>query len=303
MTSLAAGMLKIPLVYFDCGDIIPRLKLKNRIVLPIEKQAIRRAAAIITYNEAGKKRFQKKYGYPAEKIHVIPKPIDTTRFRPDIDTREFKASYDLNGKLIVAYFGRLGANKGARYLLDAAKIMKNRGSDMDIVFLFVGGNVEARHAEEFKNHLDELNLDNVRLTGMVSNADMPQAYAAADIAVFPDVTNLPGFPTVLAESMAAGLPIIIGIKGWEDAVPIVDSQSGLIVKHADPLSLADNVERLANDPELRRKLSDNVHKFAVEEMEYERVVEKYFEMVLKIIGKPFGEKAVDQVEYADNNAS
>jgi len=300
MTFIAANLLKIPKVYIDCGDVISDLKLKNKIVLPLEMQVVRRAAAVITYNMAGKTRFENNYGYPSDKIHVIPKPVDTERFSPKVDGRLFKSKYDLNGKFVAAYFGRLCENKGARYLLDAARIIRQRGAEGEIVFLFVGGNVEAEHAARFQSHLQNTSLKNVRLTGMLPNIDMPSAYAAADIAVFPDVTNLPGFSTVLAESMAAGLPIIIGIKGWESAVPIQDGYNGLIIEPANPAQIADSMERLKNNSQLRETLSRNVLRFAREQMDYKIITRRYFEIFREITGKNRGQITDIQYDRAED---
>ena len=281
MTFFASRVLGIPLIYIDCGDITNKKGWKNRIVYPFEKRIVRRAAAVITYNEAGRQRFMTKYGYPSDKIHVIPKPIDTKRFRPDVDSREFRRRYDLDGKFVVAYFGRLCSNKGARTLLEAADIMRARGTDNGILFLFVGGNLEAEHATEFSARLKELNLDKVRLTGWYPNEDMPKAHGAVDIAVFPDLVTPPAFPTVLAESMAAGRPIIIGNKGWEHATPIANEISGLAIESSNPDHLANSIERLKNDGDLRIKLSRNVLRFARKEMDYEMATARYFEIFLE----------------------
>lgn len=285
MTYFVSRMLNIPLVYIDCGDIIHDLSLKHRIVLPFEKRVANNAAAVITYNKEGRKRFIKKYNYPSEKIYVIPKPIDTGRFRPDIDSREFRARYNLENKFTVAYFGRLCTNKGAEYLLYAADILRQRGLDKEICVLFVGGNVENGQSEDFKKHYEELKLKNVVLTGMIPNEDMPLAYSSVDAAIFPDVTNPPGFSTVLAESMASGLPIVIGINGWEDAMPIINGQTGLIIEHANPTQIADSIELLKSNNDLRGTISRNVLNYAREEMDYNRVVEKYVNIFNDLLGK------------------
>ena len=255
-TFLASKLLGIPVAYVDPGDIIAELKLKNRLVLPVEKQVVNRVKAIITYNRAGKKRFMDKYGCSPQNIHVLPKPIDISRFNPNVDTRAFRERFGLEGKFVVGYFGRLSTNKGAKKLLEAASLLRQRENDKDIVFLFVGGNLEVDQASEFKGRMEELKLDNVKMTGMIPNSEMPQAYAGVDVAVFPDVTNLPGFSTVLSESMATALPIIIGIKGWEDAVPIVDGKNGLVIEPRHPQQIADSIERLRTDSDLRRKDSN-----------------------------------------------
>ncbi len=297
MTFTASRMLKIPMVYIDAGDILPGLTLKHKVVLPVERQVVNRVEAIITYNEAGKKRFIWKYGCDPDRIHVIPKPVDIGRYNPDIDGNEFRKKYNLEDKFVVAYFGRICTNKGARYLLDAADILRKRGIDRDIVFLFVGGNIDPDQQKDFTDHLSELSLSNIRMTGHILNKDMPQAYAGVDLAVFPDVTNLPGFSTVLAESMASGLPIIIGIKGWEDAVPINDNENGLIIEPRNPNQIADRIEFLKNNIDFRKKLSLNVGNFACEKMAYERVLEEYIEIFEQLTGK-----SIYKNEYATEYA-
>jgi|GEM_PF-1407508 len=291
MTALAAYRLFIPLVYIDCGDIMPKLTLKHKLVMPFEKMIARRAAAVITYNEAGKRRFIDKYRLNPDLIRVIPKPVDIERFNSRIDGSKIRDRYRLRDKLVVSYFGRLSTNKGAKYLLDAAAVLRSAPSSEKFVFMFVGGNLESDQAVAFNDHFRRLRLDNVAVTGMIPNVDMPQYYAASDIAVFPDVTNLPGFSTVLAESMASGLPIIIGIGGWESAVPLKDGETALIIPPRRPDLIADRLRMLACRPELRRRLSENVMDYVRNNMSYDRVTERYYELFCELLDKPVGNAA------------
>jgi glycosyltransferase involved in cell wall biosynthesis len=78
-TDSAARRLGVPVVYYDPGDDVP-LTFKQRVFQPFERPVVNRAAAIITYNDVGRRRFIDKYDYPTERIHVIPKPIDVSRW-------------------------------------------------------------------------------------------------------------------------------------------------------------------------------------------------------------------------------
>ncbi len=284
-TYVAARLLNIPIVYFDSGDILPTIKLKHRLVLPFERPVAHHASRIITYNAAGKQRFMAKYGYPAHRIEVIPKPIDTDTFHPHCNHDDFTRKYNLQGKFVVAYFGRLCAKKGADTLLDAAALMRDRGSDRNTVFLFVGGNIEKQSEATLRKRLEHLDLSTVRLTGMVPHDEMPNAYAGVDVAVFPDATNNPSFTTVLAESMASGLPIIIGNRGWESATPIVDGENGFVVEPRDPRAIADHIELLQKSRNLYHRLGTCVRQFAVEHMAYDKVVRRYYQILADLAGQ------------------
>ncbi len=72
-TDSVARRLGVPVVYYDPGDDVP-LSFKQRVLRPIERPVVNRAAAIITYNEVGRRRFIDKYGFPTERIFVIPNP-------------------------------------------------------------------------------------------------------------------------------------------------------------------------------------------------------------------------------------
>ncbi len=301
MTYAVSRILDIPLVYIDCGDIIHDLKLKHKIVLPFEKPVANHAAAVITYNNEGRTRFMRKYDYPPEKIHVIPKPIDTNMFNSFANTDKFRSQYDLNDKFTVAYFGRLCTNKGAKDLLEAAEILRYRGLSDKVQIVFVGGNVESGQSAEFKSYYENLKLPNITLTDMIPHKRMPEAYAAVDVAVFPDVTNPPGFSTVLAESMAAGLPIIIGIKGWESAVPIVDGESGLIIEAANPKQIADSIETLMGNHNLRSSIGENAARYARDEMDYDLIVSKYYSIFENILNRNGSRKNSRHVERFSNN--
>lgn len=280
MSFVAGRILGIPIVYVDAGDIPPKGAFKRFLSL-IEGFVMRRAGGIITYNERGKKRFAREYKIKPKKISVIEKPVDTKEFSSKISGSRFREKYGLKKKFVVAYFGRLCNNKGCEHLLYAADKLKNM---KDVVFAFVGGNIISKDAKFIRDLNRKLGLKNTVFTGMVPHSKINEAYAAADVVVYPDVTNLPGFSTVLSETMAAGKPIIIGIKGYEDAMPLKHMETGIIIKAKSTEDIVSNVLLLKKNAELRKKLSRNVRKFAEEKMDWEMVARRYhglFKEVLK----------------------
>jgi glycosyltransferase involved in cell wall biosynthesis len=282
MSFIKSILHRTPIIYLDVGDI-PFKNGFKRFLRLFEGVCIRHASKVIVYNELGRKRFIKEYGLPPNKVAVIPKPIDIDHFNPNKTGNEFKEKYGLDGKFIVAYAGRLDRNKGAEYLLHAANCLNKKSHFADIAFLFIGGNIVSKDAEYFADLFRTYKLHNAFVTGMIPHDEMPNAYAAADILVFPDITNLPGFPTVLAEAMAMGKAMIIGIEGFDEAIPITHLETGIIVPPRSTEDIVNSILLLKNDSNLRLKIGINVRQFAEENMDWDIIAKKYYEIFSTII--------------------
>jgi glycosyltransferase involved in cell wall biosynthesis len=281
MSYFAGRLLDIPIVYLDPGDIPPKGFFKQSLNI-LERRVVKNAAKIITYNELGKNRFMREYGVDSEDIVVIPKPVDTKKFDPKISGDNFRKKNGIEDKFVVGYYGRLDRNKGSEHLIHAAKKIHEMGLN-DIVFMFVGGNIIDSDAKFIKDLVQKLDLDNLHFTGMLTHNEMSQAYAAADMVVFPDVTNLPGFSTVLAESMAMGKPIVIGIKGFENATPLKHMESGVIIDPSSPEEISESILLLKNDRDLRLRLSYNVRSYAKANMDWHIITEKYYKIFKEVL--------------------
>jgi glycosyltransferase involved in cell wall biosynthesis len=80
---------------------------------------------------------------------------------------------------------------------------------------------------------------------------------AAVFALAPQVTvdgDRDGIPNVLAEAMAAGVPVVSAVMSGIPEL-VEDGRTGLLVEPEDPSALADAVERLLRDPILRKTLA------------------------------------------------
>ncbi len=283
-TYFSAKINGIPVVFIDPGDIPPKGTLK-KILNRIEKPIINNAKHIIVYNEMGKERFIKEYGYPENQISVIPKPVDVNKFTPGKGREEARNELNVGERFVVAYLGRLSNNKGARYLLEVAKNIKEQGKSHEYLFLFAGGNIIDSDAKNIHSLKDKYGLDNVHFTGKIPHRDMIKYQAAADLVVYPDVTNLPGFSTVLAESMAMGKAIIIGIKGFEGAIPIIHKETGIIVEARNVNEVVENIIYLKDNSEIREHLGNNVRKYAENNMCWEKQTHRYKKIFERAIEK------------------
>ena len=93
--------------------------------------------------------------------------------------------------------------------------------------------------------------DCVHLLGFVSDAQLKQEFA--DAAIFAMPSNGEGFGLVYLQAMANGLPCICG-DGDAAKEVVVDQETGFVVPYANPERLADSLQHLIEDSELRQQM-------------------------------------------------
>lgn len=169
------------------------------------------------------------------KLQVVPLTVNLAAYRPYQRLRR----YDGKRPLRALFVGTVGLRKGIPDLLAAfAQIPP------EIAQLRVIGNNQlnptclARYA------------DRVEFSGSIPHADMPAAYDAADLFVFPTISD--GFGAVLLEAMAVGLPAI-ATPHCSDIV--VDGVNGWRVPIRTPAAIVDKILALHRQPERLTELS------------------------------------------------
>jgi glycosyltransferase involved in cell wall biosynthesis len=91
----------------------------------------------------------------------------------------------------------------------------------------------------------------VQLSGACNHDKVADFYRNSDAFVLASFAE--GIPVVLMEAMAMELPCV---ATWVTGIPelIDNGVDGLLVPPADPVALADAVERLIKDPDLTRRI-------------------------------------------------
>jgi glycosyltransferase involved in cell wall biosynthesis len=147
----------------------------------------------------------------------------------------------------VLYVGLLTPRKGVVDLLAASKLLRERGVAHELCLL--GGTPDEGPAAEaeVRAALDE----STRLLGTRPPEEMPEAFADADVFCLPSWWE--AMPLSVLEAMAAGLPVVATDVG-DVARAVADAVTGHVVPPRDPEALADALERLLTDPELRRRM-------------------------------------------------
>lgn len=163
--------------------------------------------------------------------------------------------------LTVGFVGRLHPDKGIDTLLDAVRLLKDQGLEVNLVL--VGGDEGA-----------ELDLGGglEHHTTLVGSVDDPRPYyAAMDVLVLPSLRE--GFPNVVLEAAAMSVPAVVS-DGTGVVDSVVDGVTGVVVPKSDPAALAAAIRRLAEDQALREQMGESARQWVEEHFDKHQVWER-----------------------------
>ncbi len=238
-------------------------RLKNRVArsaaelepavrLEEETRIVSAADRIVAANVVERAELLRDYAAHASRIATIPCGVDTDLFTPG-DRAEARRRLDLDGHPLLLWVGRIAPIKGLDTLLDAVARLSESGQDMRL--LVVGGDTDERtsgHETSLRQRIERLGLgDSVRFLGPQPQGVLPLYYAASDVTVLPSYYE--SFGMVALEAMACGSPVIASRVGGL-VTTVRDGVTGFLVPDGDVEALAERIETLVGDPELRWRL-------------------------------------------------
>jgi glycosyltransferase involved in cell wall biosynthesis len=204
-------------------------------------------------------------GVPDGRILVNSNGVDTERYRPDVDGRPVRRQYGLDDSIVVGFIGTFGPWHGAEVLARAFTALLKRDPAMSARLLMVG---DGANAAEVRRILHEGGAGgHATLTGIVPQEEGPAYLAACDVLVSPHVSNPDGTPffgspTKLFEYMAMGKAIVASDLDQIGEV-LAHDRDAWLVPPGDVSRLADGIERLVRDADLRARLGANARRKAL----------------------------------------
>tara|TARA_B100000405_G_scaffold28711_1_gene20402 strand:+ start:260 stop:1396 length:1137 start_codon:yes stop_codon:yes gene_type:complete len=163
------------------------------------------------------------HGVAAEKISVNPYGVDLNLFSPSLTVNRARAQ--------ILFVGRVGLRKGILELLHA---FSGLSSDAGLCLV---GPLETGLAQPVQKDVD--------FRGSVPFASLPGYYHGADVFCLPSWEE--GFPLVLLQAMASGLPVVAtDATGAADIV--TPGVEGEIVPTGDVPALREALDRMLSDP-------------------------------------------------------
>lgn len=178
--------------------------------------------------------------------------------------KQLRSQYGIAAdEFVIAFAGRLTADKGVNELLEAFLSLLRKRSGLTLILAGGMDNLASLDPELMAKARES---SKVIFPGNVP--DVERYYAAADIFVAPSYRE--GFGLVVIEAEAMGLPAVVSdVPGQTDA--ILPEKTGLLCRVRDAGSLEAAVARLADDPSLRERLGKQAAEWVSEEFEQRKI--------------------------------
>jgi glycosyltransferase involved in cell wall biosynthesis len=208
----------------------------------------------------------------AQKCTVIPLGIDLSPFLKARQEVEFLRQRYRPPLLL--FVGLLRYYKGLGYLIEAMKEVNAR--------LVVVGS--GPMAEEWQSLTARLGLaDKVFFEGRVEDVLLPAYYQACDLFVLPASHRSEAFGVVQVEAMACGKAVVSTQLGTGTSFVNVDGETGLVVAPRDPGALAQGINRLLGDEQLRSRMGEKARQRAVREFSHEIMIDRVIELYQSLL--------------------
>ena len=237
----------------------------------LETHCMRAADLVVTLGEAMRDEIAERGIDPAS-ILIVPNGVSEEFLRPLPDATALKSQLGIEqGEHVVGLVSSLVAHEGIGTLLAAVKILNDRG--VPARALIVGDGPERGALER---QAAALGLDAI-FTGRVPMAKVRDYHAVLDVFVVPrtpDRVCQLVTPLKPVEAMASGLPVVVsGVRALGEVVQ--DKVTGLRFPPLDAGALADALQLLLGNPELRAELGANAKQWVARDRTWEHNAARY----------------------------
>ncbi|MCP1225884.1 glycosyltransferase family 4 protein [Sebaldella sp. S0638] len=171
-----------------------------------------------------------------------------------------KETFNLNDEsILIAFTGRLIKEKGVLKIIQSFDIISRKYKN---IVLFIIGDGEL-YDDIIKNNKNS----RIFITGRMEHKKIMKLLEQSDIFILP--TDFPeGLPTSVLEAGLEKCAIIATNKGGSPEV-ILDSEYGIILKKNNNEEIIENLEKLINSKDMRKKMAENVYKRVIENFNWE----------------------------------
>jgi glycosyltransferase involved in cell wall biosynthesis len=252
------------------------LKLSDRYLRTraLETHCMESADLVVTLGEAMREEILER-GVDPDKVIIVPNGVSEEFLRPLPDDQgRLRASLGIKpGEHVVGLVSSLVAHEGIGTLLEAVKILNDRG--IRTRALIVGDGPER---PALQRQAQALGIDAI-FPGRVPMSQVRAYHAVLDVFVVPrtpDRVCQLVTPLKPVEAMASGLPVVVsGVRALSEIVS--DKVTGLLSPPLDADALAGALAELLDSPELRAELGANAREWVARDRTWAHNAARYRE--------------------------
>jgi len=221
---------------------------------------LRDATAVVTISDYHLQYLRKTYGALADQVE---------RIYNGLDLDEFPYESPLSRPPVILAIGRLVEKKGFSDLIEACGILAERGRHFQCRIIGAGA-----LSGDLQTQIDQVRLGGrIELVGPRPQREVILEIRKAAMLAAPCVVaedgDRDGLPNVIQEALALGTPVIsTDVAGIAEVIR--DGETGLRVPQNDPPALADAIERLLTDPNLRVRIAAQGRRLIEAEFDIDR---------------------------------
>lgn len=254
------------------SDILKQKHLL-KLIMPLQNWLLKRADVVVGTTPVYVKQSSHLKNVQ-DKVTYLPIGIVPSQCKEE---NVIKIREKYHGKKIVFSLGRLVEYKGYTYLIDAAKYLSD-----DYVVL-IGGSGPLK--ERLKKQISDMGLsERIQLLGRISDEDLPNYYAACDLFCLSSIMKTEAFAIVQIEAMSFGKPVV-ATKIPESGVSWVnaDGESGLNVEIKNSKALAGAIQKILDDSDLYKKLSQGAKDRFERLFTFEKMIDNCLTIYQKVL--------------------
>ncbi|WP_436344033.1 glycosyltransferase family 4 protein [Natronorubrum sp. FCH18a] len=213
-------------------------------------------------------------GVDRSKIAFHPNGIDLEFYQSEDGGSPVLDEFD--DEFTISYVGTIGRAHGLAVVLEAAPKLD------DVQFVLVGDGAEREELEARAT-----DLDNVVFTGRRPKEEVPDILRESEVALVhlkPRQVFETVIPSKLLESMAAELPVILGVHGEAERI-LTEAEAGIVIEPGDSDELVTAARQLQSNTDERRELAVSGREYVVEHFNWETISNEYLATITRNSGR------------------
>ena len=238
--------------------IFSRHLAKANKVNALSTRMFRSADAILTVSEQIRTTMTRAFKLSPDRVHAIPNWLDFSQYDTLPDPSAARQALGLTRRHAIAVLGGVVPIKGQAEFLEAAIRLSESRDDIDFLIVGVNEHADREYLDNLKTRAQACGLsDRVHFIDWMD--DLKPLFPALSATIVPSWND--AFSIVTVQSMACGVPVVAFDAGGP-AELITDGETGSLVHLNDIRKLADAIDTMLNDNDLRTRVINNARSYA-----------------------------------------